>query len=727
MTEAEYEELSRQADEASYRGDKGRAGELLEKGRTAARDEGHRAFEEFFQGELCLVDNDYGAARKRYERAASLHPTSPLFQRCYGVALFLLGKHEQAIDPFDRALALRPNDYIAMRNKGTALDRIGRHEQAQTWFEKALALEPTDYHSLREMGLSLSHLGRYEEAISWFDKALAVNGGDLGSLIGKGTALVNSDRTDDAIACFDQALAIDSDDLEALRGKAVALANMERLDRALGALDKALSVAPNDPLSLAHKGALLSRMGRSAEGLDLLEKALTISRDDWQVMSHMGTALLRLDRLEDAIWFLDRVLGLNPRDYNALRNKGAALAQLGKHAEATKWFDKALSVKPNDQPSLREKAASLVVLGNPEAALECLERALSHNPQDSATLAEKGVALFHLRRREQAVEAFDNALSIDPRDAQTLRNKAFALHSMGHRDEAKQAIVESLKIEPKNEFARLFHLFIEASPKASQEMDEQDRRRRDDEMQRAVLRAKLEAWEALTARSAHRIGNQTFGIRGSLRELSFANLTPEAKEEMKWIAGCVSRIERILDEFKRFVSPTKPTLQGCDPCDLMRKATRHLAGELQSVNLECDFPARAIAIDADPELIQEGIQELLINAVRALNGRGSIKLKVAVATEFPAQLLAKARQRPYGVLSVEDTGPGIRPEQADRIFEPFFSTTAGGTGLGLSIVRKSVEAQDGAIRETGTYGKGARFEIYLPLKGGDSDVQGPDR
>ena len=66
------------------------------------------------------------------------------------------------------------------------------------------------------------------------------------------------------------------------------------------------------------------------------------------------------------------------------------------------------------------------------------------------------------------------------------------------------------------------------------------------------------------------------------------------------------------------------------------------------------------------------------------------------------------------VVSVEDSGPGVPAESKDRIFEAFFSTRPGGSGLGLAIVRQIIENHGGRIRETGTPGAGARFEIELP-------------
>ena len=67
-------------------------------------------------------------------------------------------------------------------------------------------------------------------------------------------------------------------------------------------------------------------------------------------------------------------------------------------------------------------------------------------------------------------------------------------------------------------------------------------------------------------------------------------------------------------------------------------------------------------------------------------------------------------------IAVSDTGPGIPPEVARRLFEQFFTTKPQGTGLGLSITRQIVEEHGGQIRWTSTPGAGATFTVSLPLK-----------
>ena len=94
---------------------------------------------------------------------------------------------------------------------------------------------------------------------------------------------------------------------------------------------------------------------------------------------------------------------------------------------------------------------------------------------------------------------------------------------------------------------------------------------------------------------------------------------------------------------------------------------------------------------------------LVDNAIAATEGKG----RILVSTEYDR---AAGRAR----LVVGDDGPGVAPDDRDRLFVPHFSTKKRGSGLGLAIVSRIVQAHLGTIRAEDNEPRGARFVIELP-------------
>jgi signal transduction histidine kinase len=86
-------------------------------------------------------------------------------------------------------------------------------------------------------------------------------------------------------------------------------------------------------------------------------------------------------------------------------------------------------------------------------------------------------------------------------------------------------------------------------------------------------------------------------------------------------------------------------------------------------------------------------------------------------TDRPRELAVRSRQDEARrvLVSVTDCGVGISAEDADRLFNAFFTTKSGGMGMGLSICRSIVEAHGGRMSASGNAGLGATFQFVLPL------------
>jgi two-component system sensor histidine kinase BaeS len=117
------------------------------------------------------------------------------------------------------------------------------------------------------------------------------------------------------------------------------------------------------------------------------------------------------------------------------------------------------------------------------------------------------------------------------------------------------------------------------------------------------------------------------------------------------------------------------------------------------VTLECEAGLR---VNADPDRLSEIVINLVSNALRAVEGGGTVTV-------------AASRADVDFILEVRDTGIGIKEEEQPLIFERFYKTSTGGLGLGLAIVRELVDAHGGSIDVHSTYGAGALFTVRLPL------------
>jgi PAS domain S-box-containing protein len=124
----------------------------------------------------------------------------------------------------------------------------------------------------------------------------------------------------------------------------------------------------------------------------------------------------------------------------------------------------------------------------------------------------------------------------------------------------------------------------------------------------------------------------------------------------------------------------------------------------KTVKVIRNAPEQEVLVDGDAEQLKIAFKNIIINALQAMDHKGT--LEVTVRTDNGE---AEA--------SFADTGPGIAPENLDKIFQHFFSTKAKGLGFGLSIAKMIIEKHQGAIEARSELGRGATVLIRLPLPG----------
>ena len=231
-----------------------------------------------------------------------------------------------------------------------------------------------------------------------------------------------------------------------------------------------------------------------------------------------------------------------------------------------------------------------------------------------------------------------------------------------------------------------------------------------EQRERLVQAERVAAWRELARRLAHELNNPLFPLQLTVENLLRARQqNPQEFEEVfreaaSTLLAEIANLKTIVARFSEFSKMPKPRMQRVELNEAVRNASRLFQAQLKTGNstgIECklDLDASLEPIAADPELLHRALSNLIVNAMDAMPEGGILTLRTLQEGE-------------QAILEVSDTGPGLKPEECQRLFTPYYTTKAHGTGLGLAIVQSVVSDHGGRIvvhSEAGT-----TFRIELP-------------
>ncbi|WP_374394652.1 nitrogen regulation protein NR(II) [Tabrizicola sp.] len=213
---------------------------------------------------------------------------------------------------------------------------------------------------------------------------------------------------------------------------------------------------------------------------------------------------------------------------------------------------------------------------------------------------------------------------------------------------------------------------------------------------------------------AHEIKNPLAGISGAAQLLSM-NLTPEDQELTDLIVEETRRIVKLLEQVEQFGNlrpPDRKPVNIHDALDRARKSA--LVGFAAHMTITEDYDPSLPPTFADSDQLMQVFLNLIKNAAEACKQGGTIRLHTFY--DLSLRLRRKDGASAALPLNVEiiDDGPGIKPEIAANIFEPFVSGRENGTGLGLALVSKIVSDHEGWITVDSAPGRTV-FRVSLPM------------
>lgn len=205
---------------------------------------------------------------------------------------------------------------------------------------------------------------------------------------------------------------------------------------------------------------------------------------------------------------------------------------------------------------------------------------------------------------------------------------------------------------------------------------------------------------AFTSGVAHEIKNPLNSL-ALLLELLGRKAPPEAKEDLDLGKTQVRTIARIVDRFSSAIKTVRPALEPLALDEVLRLAAENLTTEVPEASSRLRVePAPGVRLAGDRELLVQALLNVLKNAVEA-------------SVDAPVRAEGRRSGKRVEVL-VRDAGPGLSPEAAARVFEPFYTTKEKGMGIGLYLTKRIIEAHGGTIEARSREGAGTEFRIELP-------------
>jgi signal transduction histidine kinase len=181
-----------------------------------------------------------------------------------------------------------------------------------------------------------------------------------------------------------------------------------------------------------------------------------------------------------------------------------------------------------------------------------------------------------------------------------------------------------------------------------------------------------------------------------------------ARRSVEWIIEDGNRASEVIRRIRGLAKKSDVEKVPLDVNDVVRETIGLMQRELFShqVPLRIELAPALPAVLGDRVQLQQVIINLVMNGVEAMQS----------ITDRPRELVIRSRhdEKQLVLASVTDCGVGISAENADRLFNPFFTTKSSGMGMGLSICRSIMEAHGGRLWATANIPHGATFQFTLP-------------
>lgn len=606
-----------------------------------------------------------------------------------------------------------------LNNLGISHYMIGDYGAALDYFEQSLKLRQ-QFHDTANIVKTLNNLGVISQIAGDFDQALAY----------LRRSLIFKMQLNDTLSTA-----------KTLNNIGVIYKDVGKLTDAQRFLTQALQRYRwvNDSSGIA---AALNNLGQVAEGMDKIDSALIYFENSLEIKRQIG------DRRGLA---------------NTLNNIGLIYGNQGKTDEALKHFTEAMVIRRqlNDNfglASVMNNMANLyLTMGENRKALELFRNSLMISRSENllgVTLRNyAGISGYFEKTGRSDSALFYHKLYASLKDTifnQDLKQEIVDLKNRYETEKGKKEIeilrqkneIQQLQIENdrKQKIQYVTVIFLLFFGSVTMVLYMQYRNNRNLNKQLRSMNAELEARvkirtaeleEANATRDrffsiiAHDLKNPFNSLLGftEILDNDYTELGDYKRREIsRYLRESAESVYRLLENLLEWSSAQTGRLQiNAQRIDLEKLAVEsmeqiRLTAARKGVSLKLETTGTVLAV-ADEDMLRTVFRNLLSNAVKFTSRSGNVAISAAYRTD---------KKKKWAVVSIADTGTGIRPEEIKRIFhltenKPTKGTdNEPGTGLGLPLSYEFIRLNGGSLHVESTWGKGSRFYFMLPAAATDS-------
>jgi two-component system C4-dicarboxylate transport sensor histidine kinase DctB len=245
-------------------------------------------------------------------------------------------------------------------------------------------------------------------------------------------------------------------------------------------------------------------------------------------------------------------------------------------------------------------------------------------------------------------------------------------------------------------------------------------RRQEEQLEHSTRLAEL---GEMAAAISHELNQPLTGIRNYARNAYYmldnsVGSTEEVQGNLRLIAEQVDRAAKIINQMRELTRRAERSLLPVDVNGVLRETVEFLMPQmrLSEIEVHLSLDDHLPQTRGDHVRLAQVFLNLLANARQAMEASLQRSLSLRSGVDAEGQI----------VIEVSDTGKGFGPEEAKKLFMPFYTTkqSGHGTGLGLSISKSIIKDHGGSIEAAGRPGQGATFTVRLPVRAAQEEARG---